>query len=463
MVDKTQVINGHGVMILNRHFSPEKVYVFIVVTFGLGFLFLVPPFQTPDEYQHFSRSYVVSEGHLFDTDGYIPQGIVKLMAVTRDVPFHLENKVKFADLADSINQPLQQSDLVHTDFPASAVYSPIPYMISALGIFVGRVLGASPLIIFYLGRAFNLVIWASLVYLALHLTPVYKWVFLLLFLSPMSLNQAASYSADSLTNALSFFTICYCLYLAFTVEKTINLKDLLPLFVLALLLPLTKPPYAALIGLFLLIPASKFGSAKRYLMILTLLVGITSVLIWFGSSINREYYYRFVPYPGVNANRQTVYILRHLSGYSKTIIRTLSSDFVFITQSYVGILGWLDTKLPQLIYPTFYLIVFFLALIDHSVEIRLSIWQKLILALVACAGFLMIATGQYITWTPVGASKINAIQGRYLIPIIPPLILLLHNHRLQIREFFLQSIASLYLGLILIITMVTLFLRYYQL
>jgi uncharacterized membrane protein len=462
-VDKIQVINGRVVMILNNHFSPEKVYVFFVVIFGLGFLFLVPPFQTPDEYQHFSRSYVVSEGHLFDTDGFIPQGIVKLMAITRDVPFHLENKVRFADLAASINQPLQQSDLVHTDFPASAVYSPIPYLISAFGIFVGRVLGASPLIIFYLGRAFNLIVWASLVYLALRLTPVYKWVFLLLFLSPMSLNQAVSYSADSLTNALSFFTIGYCLYLTFTVDKTINLKDLLPLIALAILLPLTKPPYAALIGLILLIPARKFGSVKRYLVILILLVGITGVLIWFGSSINREYYYRFVPYPGVNANRQILYILRHPSGYLKTILRTFSSDIVFMTQSYVGILGWLDTKLPQLIYPTFFLIVFFIALIDHQVEIGFSISQKLILALVAFAGFIMIATGQYITWTPVGASKINAIQGRYLIPVIPPLILLLYNHRLQMREFVLRYTSSLYLGLILVISIVTLILRYYQL
>jgi uncharacterized membrane protein len=449
------------VPILNSR--PEKIFILFVLIFGLGFLFLIPPFQTPDEYQHFSRAYVISEGRPFDTDGYIPRGMVKLMAITRDVPFHLDKKVNLAALTGSFNQPLLQSDPVHTDFPASAVYSPLPYLVSALGIFVGRILGASPLIIFYLGRALNFLVWTFLVYQALRLAPVFKWTFLLLFLSPMSLNQAVSFSADSLTNALSFFAVGYGLYLALKVDRILNWKDFLPLLALAILLPLTKPPYAVLIAIIFLIPIKKFGSVKKYLLVSLVLISITGILIWIGSSINREYYYQFVPYPGVNANRQIVYILRHIPGYLKTILRTVISDFVFMSQSYVGILGWLDTKLPQLIYPTFYLVLSFIALTDNHMEVRISYRQKTYLALIAISAFLIVATGQYVTWTPVGAAKINAIQGRYLIPVIPLLVLLLYNHRFQIKEFILQYLGSIYLGVILAITMITLFLRYYQL
>jgi uncharacterized membrane protein len=442
---------------------PERMFILFVLTFGLGFLFLIPPFQTPDEYQHFSRAYVISEGHLFDTDGYIPRGIVKLMAITRDVPFHLDKKVNLAALTASFNQPLLQSDPVHTDFPASAVYSPLPYLVSAFGIFIGRILGASPLIIFYLGRALNFLVWTFLVFQAVHLTPVFRWTFLLLFLSPMSLNQAVSFSADSLTNALSFFAVGYGLYLALKIDRILNWKDFFPLLALAILLPLTKPPYAVLIAIILLIPVKKFGSLKRYLLVSLVLILITGILIWIGSSINRDYYYRFVPYPGVNADHQIVYILRHIPGYLKTILRTVVSDFVFMAQSYVGILGWLDTKLPQLIYPTFYLVLLFIALTDNHMEFSFSYRQKIFLALIALSAFLIVATGQYITWTPVGAAKINAIQGRYLIPVIPPLVLLLYNHRFHLKEFILQYLDSMYLGVILTITMVTIFLRYFQL
>jgi hypothetical protein len=53
---------------------------------------------------------------------HISHRMVKFMAITRDVPFHSENKVKVAELAASLNQPLLRSDPVHTDFSASAVY-----------------------------------------------------------------------------------------------------------------------------------------------------------------------------------------------------------------------------------------------------------------------------------------------------------------------------------------------------
>jgi uncharacterized membrane protein len=450
-------------MLPTLNFSAEKIFLLFVVIFGLGFLFFVPPFQAPDEYQHFSRAYVVSEGHLLASEGYIPQGIVDLMAVTQGVPFHPEKKVNLRDLASSYGRPLRQSDPVHTDFPASAVYSPLPYLVSASGIFVGRTLDTSPLVIFYLGRVFNLAVWAYLTYLALRLTPVFKWTFLLLFLSPMSLNQAVSYSADSLTNALSFFAIGYCLYLALTTESILNLKDLLPLFALAILMPLTKPPYAALIGLMFLIPVKKFGSLKKYLLVGFLLISIAGILVLVGISINRGYYYRFVPYPGVNANDQIAYILHRPLAYLGTILRTFFSDFGFMSLSYVGVLGWLDTKLPWFIYITFYLVILFVALIDNYMGISLTYLQKLFLAIIGVSAFLLVATGQYLTWTPVGASKINAIQGRYLIPVVPILILLLYNQRFRVKEFVPRSLASLYLVLILATTIYTLFIRYYQL
>jgi uncharacterized membrane protein len=171
--------------------------------------------------------------------------MAKLMAITRDLPFHLENKVKFTDLTAAINQPLYQSNLVHTDFPPSAVYSPLPYLVAASGILVGKALGASPLIIFLPRTRLQFV------GVELHrlqnaaIDPGVQMDVFSAFLSPMSINQAISYSADSLTNALSFFALGYCLYLTFPADN-VNLKKLLPLFALAILLPLTKPPLCSL-------------------------------------------------------------------------------------------------------------------------------------------------------------------------------------------------------------------------
>ena len=46
-------------------FSIEKKYIYISLVFGLLFVFIVPPFQSPDEDSHFKKAYQVSKGHLY--------------------------------------------------------------------------------------------------------------------------------------------------------------------------------------------------------------------------------------------------------------------------------------------------------------------------------------------------------------------------------------------------------------
>jgi len=46
-----------------RHHSafPEKVFLIVGILFGTLFLLITPPFQVPDEPNHFSRAFHVSE------------------------------------------------------------------------------------------------------------------------------------------------------------------------------------------------------------------------------------------------------------------------------------------------------------------------------------------------------------------------------------------------------------------
>ena len=43
----------------------EKLYVIIALIFGVLFLVLTPPFESPDENSHFKKAYQISNGNLY--------------------------------------------------------------------------------------------------------------------------------------------------------------------------------------------------------------------------------------------------------------------------------------------------------------------------------------------------------------------------------------------------------------
>ena len=63
--------------------APEKFFLALGLFFGLMFIVLTPPFQVPDETNHFFRAWQVSEGGLSAVKqdsrvgGFIPQSLVK--------------------------------------------------------------------------------------------------------------------------------------------------------------------------------------------------------------------------------------------------------------------------------------------------------------------------------------------------------------------------------------------------
>jgi len=66
---------------------------------------LIPPFQSPDEFEHVTRGYLFGRGVLIlevpkdeVSGGYIDTGLVRYMDVFSSLPFHPERKVSDAEL-----------------------------------------------------------------------------------------------------------------------------------------------------------------------------------------------------------------------------------------------------------------------------------------------------------------------------------------------------------------------------
>jgi uncharacterized membrane protein len=425
-------------------------------------LITIPPFQIPDEHQHFGKSYSISEGFMLHTSVNMPAGFQRLMDLTNGVAFHPEKKVHADELISHWNKPMLLEQRITIGLPASSVYTPFPYLFSASGIFVGRFMEWSPLITFYLGRLFNLAIWTLMSYIAVRITPVYEWLFVLLLLTPMSLSQAGSYSADSVTNAVCFLWIGLCLMLARSDDKPLRRVQLILLVGLAWLLPLLKAPYVFLGGAVFLIPVKKFGSRRKYFAITVgLLIG-ASVLFVVSSNINRDYYFSMSPYPGRDIDAQIAFILKNPVPYIKVLFATLFHGFGVMTISYIGLLGWLDTALPGYVYWTYPPMIMIVALTETNADFSLSLTHKIILLATGLITAVIVATGQYITWTPVESPLIWGVQGRYFIPIIPVLLVALYNGRLSCQQRILSRVVPAYIVVVLGVTLSVVVNRFYH-
>lgn len=461
----------------NRFFSeryPENVFICLGIIFGLLFLLVTPPFQAGDEPEHFFRAFQVSELGIVaqrvdekphpKVGGDLPQSLAEVAGrLTDHIPFHPERKQKPGEILSSFRIPLSPENRTFMEFANTALYSPIAYLPQALGIATGRVLRLPPIALLYTGRIFNLFIWILLVYMSIKTTP-FKWIFFLLALTPMSLFQASSLSADGFTNGLSFLLIAMFLNYSLGKDTPMKFMDLLAIFFFTLLLSLSKHVYFLIMCLFLLIPLKRIGTRRRYIVVFVFLclLNIMALALWYSVSASL-----YIPFPGrvlegavISPKEQMSFILDHPVYYLKAILRTCKLGRELV-QQFIGCLGWLDTPLPEWLIWSYWSVLMLVALIDNKAQPFIKYKEKMLLGATWGSIAALISTAMYLTWTSLGGGIIDGLQGRYFIPIMPLSFVLLNNKRLSFssKRFGLAIIS--FATLVLSLTVIILIKRYY--
>lgn len=420
-----------------RDINPQTAFLIIGLIYGLGFLLATPAFQVPDEYEHFYRALYVSEGHVIPeklgniSGVYVPES-VKITSDTVNDQWHsfLENNDNKTHLIPLLDLPFNSKNMVFEDISRIAVitYSPVPYLMAAFGIDLGKLFNLSPLVLMYIGRLANLLVWIFLTYLAIRITPVHKWVFLMIALIPMTLFEAASLSADSFLFGISFLIIAIFFRYAFDDnKKKIGIKEVYIMFILLLLIGLAKSNYFLLLLLIFLIPALKFENRKKMLLITGFLFLAVAVVTGIWMFLTNHLYAPIVPQ--VSVSGQIAYILGDPFRFPYVLINTLISHGASYQYLFIGNF-WLSIPLPTWWIGFYLATIIPVALLDTN-KINITRNQKLVSAITFILAFVTTCAVIYITWTPVGQNVIDGIQGRYFIPILPLLFLLLY----KIRDF----------------------------
>jgi uncharacterized membrane protein len=170
--------------------KPENVFLHLATLFGLLFMIVTPAALVGDEPNHFFRAYQISQGEIIgerrgDLSGgvlpvnlfYTKQKLVGNIEMNQDVKFDTNI------LSELLYMPLNESDTDFVAFPNTVVYTPIPYTPQVIGILIGKTLMHRHCA--YLSCAnLQYTVFPWLCLRAIKITPVHKWVFCLLCLTP---------------------------------------------------------------------------------------------------------------------------------------------------------------------------------------------------------------------------------------------------------------------------------------
>jgi len=467
--------------------SPTRLFVAVSLIFGIAFIILVPPFQIPDEYTHFTRAYEVSElktAHPHREKGvdylgsmlpasihatYKQTSLHRLIGLP-DVP--QAKKFRPRQSIQALHIPLNKSEKSFYDTGSTPSYFPFLYLPQAGVITVLKLLNTPVIVMLYATRLMGLVIWLALAVIALRIArPVQrKFALVGIMLLPMFVAQASA-STDPLINGL------VVLYIAlitsdFTQKSTPSLLKLTLLISMVFTMTMSKPVYAAFGLLLLLLPAKQKGFANLWRKGLIMAIPLILFLAWsvVTTRSGGPYYMDSLAISNAAPSQQVHHLVPDVFNFVEPFTNTFLlgwGDNVFT--SLIGEFGKLDTPLPLFFvilgYMSILLAVF--AGVKEKEETLLSrnFYSKkktiLIVTLVAFAYIVGVYLAMYVYSTPADAKIITGIQGRYLLPLLPLGVLLVAKNALTVKEKFYRVALTVTPVTLLIASLVVVYFRFY--
>ena len=386
-------------------FFPDKTWLrpILLLALGLSFMFILPPAAPPDEAHHFYRAFEISCRNLFSKS--FPGG-----AGGNILPAGIEAYTDPSAVLDWGNA----SPVL---FSNTALYFPTCYLPQALGIRIARLFTNHTMAIFYAGRAANFATAYVLSILALKYMPFGKNILFIIMCFPVTLQEMVSLSPDAVTNALSFLFLAGVLRLCHD-GKQLTRRQFVRLLVCSLWLSAAKVIYVAAGLIAVLLPDSLYKDGKTARRARALLL-LTPVI---ANILSMSYSARFIGdlTAGVNAAGQVKFALTNPVLVLLAVIRSTAQDLQFwvrsMTADYMGSLNLMIN--PGVTLVLMLLLGFAVASADAG-EADRNRRLSISLMILAAFGFLAMLGSLYVTWTVVGAGKVNGIQGRYLIPFVP--------------------------------------------
>jgi len=410
---------------------PSIVFILIALVSGLIFMKNTGTLVGPDVHSaHYKAALATATGQVFKSPidvEYSKRHVIQ----GNEKYFYSGGKecVKTALVSDLINSPLQsdgKSECVRkhdkhlssdktVETGAILQYPFFAYIPQGAALAIGMKTGMEPVYAQTLARLFNLLTYIIIVVMSIRLLARGKWLAVLLASLPPSIFLASSLSADSLNIAWNFLFVSYLIRL-YTQKKPVSTKQILIMGVLGVGLFVLKVAYAPLL---LLILALRGKIKSIYtgwaLFLVTFIVGSLLYIIWSSNwlSLNATV--------DVGANMRT--ILHNSPEF-------IGGIAVNVIHAPVILLEMKEPMYTFIAMAVILLIVHSMRGIKSVSPVRLFdfvyLYRLQILSVLAAVTVLAVTyAALLLTWTDIakyGFMNIQGFQGRYVLPILPLLL-----------------------------------------
>ena len=428
--------------------SKDRIKNVIVGAFAFGLIFSISTeyYHAFDEKKHFLSAFNLANFNLFYSEDPINNSQFESIPHRMDGnEFYKYYDIKYDNIV-ALNTNLADTNSTPT------TYSQFLYSFSALGILMARTIGGSVADVFVAGRIFNLLFYLLIMCTAIKIAPYKKNIFTAIAFLPMVIVLAASYSIDSTCVALVSLFIAYVLKMH-TMEE-IKLKHWGILVLLFLVMLTAKSmAYLAVGAIIFILPLWKLlkKQNKKVKIFIGILAIITCAILigvlfyiknnMIGTDVRGG--------EDVSAQGQMEYIINNP-------LKVVELELGYMTRSILHF-DWLDSMHQNAFFtrefgpPTFLVIVlfyFYISILDDSYSFNKK--EKAVFIATFLMVFFMTNIILYISFTPVGATTIEGYQARYLIPVLPLILLCLSNSKIKhIKGNYTNMFIMLFLGIIL--------------
>lgn len=411
-------------LIDNNKFSVERLFLVTAIPVSLIFLVVFQTMNVPDAEAHFVSAYHVSNGLLGITGDKewmaraIDATYFKAKNWWEPVPYPDIKTISYAihHIFDgTIDKTLVSA---FPDYTKMKAYSVLNWLPQALGLTLGRVIGANAIITVYLGRLCILVTYIFTCYRAIKNTPVGKIIFCTVALLPVNLMLASSYSYDCMLFIVSINFIAVIFKLRNEVTRNAVIEALIWAFLLGsikgggalLLLPLV----------FLLVK-----DKKSIVTIVSIIAVSGFAYILFSKILAPDELFQF----GVEGDGKlrTSFAFNQPFDYFRMAIRSyIISGFSYVEQILGAQLSWVEPTIPV----TFLFALIGITLVGaNSYEDTLKLNRKdkviigipVIIALISTPAMLL-------SYCPLGSYMVIGLQGRYYSSIFPLVLILIASY-----------------------------------
>lgn len=450
----------------------ENIFILFCIMGGMIFIFIHPPFNVPDEAKHFLKAYsntlntkekkqYIAKNKTYDATILVNDDLYNFLNKYNYNIHSIDYKTTMKSTLQYFNKKIENNDKPQNIiwFGSTSNLNAFCYIPTILTMNISTWFNLSLLLTFLLGRLTNFTIFFIILYYCIKKIPCFKKTIMLVALMPITIEMAAAFSQDSITNTLSFCLLSLILEKIYSKNKNYSYKDFFVISIVAIMISFCKLAYFPSVLLLLIIPKEKFKNKKeKYIItlsiiVLTIFISVINIKLMNSTPSSGTYY----PVSEVFTSPvKTVFI------FLNTFLERGNLDLL---TGLINGFGWSTKwgKHPLLIYliQSIYLLSYLTINNNEAKKQIIKPKQRFFFLVTTILVVGIIYCSLLIGWSDPNTTMVQGLQSRYFLPIIPLLLIVLTNNIFTINPKVEKYIFMIFLLISFSITLLNLITGFY--